>query len=161
MRSRPIFDGKSIEGWRTEHDPTSVTAADIAPAVAGAELRFRFGLSGGAPGGQVAALAYDTPEGVARYYRLRFTIRAERPMRVSVQLRDGADPARRWQRSIYVDSPLQERTVYFDDLVPVGSTSERRPDLAAVGSVLFVVDANNTKPGSSGRIWIRSAALEH
>jgi hypothetical protein len=134
---------------------------ETAPAVTGAELRFRFGLSGGAPGGQVAALAYDTPEGVARYDRLRFTIRAERPMRVSVQLRDGADPARRWHRSIYVDPSQQERMVYFDDLVPVDSTAEPRPDLAAIRSVLFVVDANNTKPGSSGRIWIRSAALEH
>ena len=27
--------------------------------------------------------------------------------------------------------------------------------------VLFVVDANNTKPGTSGRMWVKSAALEH
>ena len=81
-------------------------------------------------------------------------------MRVSMQLRDGSNPAGRWQRSIYVDAALQEHTVFFDDLVPVGVTPAPRPDLGAIRSVLFVVDANNTKPTTSGRIWIRFAALE-
>jgi hypothetical protein len=158
--SRPIFDGKTDDGWHVEHDTESLAADELAPSVGGNDLRFRFGLAGGAPGGQVAALAYDTPAGVARYDRLRFSIRAERPMRVSMQLRDGSNPAGRWQRSIYVDGALQEHTVFFDDLVPVGATASPRPDPDAVRSVLFVVDANNTKPTTSGRIWIRFAALE-
>lgn len=158
--TQPIFDGASANGWRVEHDATSVAAAEPASAVGGNELRFRFGLAGGPAGGQVAALVYDTPSGVARYDRLRFSIRAERPMRVSMQLRDAADPAGRWQRSIYVDPAQQEHTVFFDDLVAVGNTRSPQPDLASVRSVLFVVDANNTRPGASGRIWIRTVALE-
>ena len=158
--SRPIFNGGTDDGWHVEHDSESLAADEPAPAVGGNDLRFRFGLAGGPPGGQVAALAYDTPSGVASFDRLRFSIRAERPMRVSMQLRDGSNPAGRWQRSIYVDAALQEHTVFFDDLVPVGITPAPRPDLAAIRSVLFVVDANNTKPTTSGRIWIRVAALE-
>jgi hypothetical protein len=158
--SRPIFDGRTDDGWHVEHDAESLAADEPAPAVGTDDLRFRFGLAGGPPGGQVAALVYDTPSGVARYDRLRFSIRAERPMRVSMQLRDGSNPAGRWQRSIYVDAALQEHTVFFDDLVPAGVTSAPRPDLTAIRSVLFVVDANNTRPTTSGRIWIRFAALE-
>ena len=55
--SVPIFDGRPADGWRVEHDPTSLAAVDVAPIVGGAELRFRYGLAGGAPVGQVAALA--------------------------------------------------------------------------------------------------------
>jgi len=159
--TQPIFDGKTANGWRVEHDPTSVVAVEPAEGIGGTELRFRFGLSGGAPGGQVAALAYDTPNGVASHDRFSFSIRAERPMRISVQLRSGGEPSSRWQRSIYADPSQQEHTVSFDDFVPVGDTRTPRPDLAAIRSVLFVVDANNTKPGTSGRIWVRKAVLEH
>jgi hypothetical protein len=161
--SVPIFDGKTTAGWRTEHDPTSLVAMEVTPIAGGADLRFRYGLAGGAPGGQVATLAYDTPSGVASSNRLTVSIRAEHPMRVSVQLRGGAGNAEgeRWERSIYVDPAQQERTIYFDDLMPVGHTSTFKPDLASIRSVLFVVDARNTKPGDSGRIWIRKAVLEH
>jgi hypothetical protein len=158
-----IFDG-TANGWRAEHDPTSLAAVEPAPQVGGADLRFRFGLAGGAPAGQVAALAFDTPGGLAAYDRLTMTIRAERPMRLSVQLRAGDDqgPAarQRWKRTVYVDSTPQERTIFFDDLRPVGETYTFAPALAGIRSILFVVDATNTKMGESGRIWIRKGALE-
>jgi predicted metal-dependent phosphoesterase TrpH len=158
--TQPIFDGKTANGWRVEHDPMSLAATELAPIVGSADLRFRFGLAGGVPGGQVAALAYDTPKGIAPYDRFSFSIRAERPMRISVQLRGDGETAGRWQRSIYVDPMQQDHTIYFDDLVPVQTTRTARPDLSAIRSLLFVVDANNTKPGASGRIWVRKAALE-
>jgi hypothetical protein len=79
-------------------------------------------------------------------------------MRISVQLR--ADNAERWQRSVYLDTFDQERTIFLDDLTPVGEAASRQPPLATVHSVLFVVDTTNTKPGTSGRIWIRNAALQ-
>jgi hypothetical protein len=50
--------------------------------------------------------------------------------------------------------------VYFDDLMPVGDTHTFAPILAGIRTILFVVDATNTKMGDSGRIWIRRAALE-
>ena len=154
-----IFDGRSVAGWRVEYDPTSLAAVDPAPRVGGTELRFRFGLAGGSLVGQVAALVLDRPLGVAASDRVAFTMRAEQPMRVSVQLRTGDRESDRWARSVYVDSSDQEHTVYFDDMMPVGQTRTFKPALAAVRSLLFVVDTTNTKPGASGRIWIKSAAL--
>ena len=111
----------------------------------------------------MAALAFDTPRGVAAYDRLTFTIRAEHPMRISVQLRAGDDQGEsardRWQRSVYVDLSAQEHTIAFDDLTPVGKTHTGTPPLDGIRAILFVVDATNTKPGDSGRLWIQKAAL--
>src|SRR5205814_706120 len=130
-----IFEGET-DGWRAEHDPTSLAAVDRAPIVGGAELRFRYGLAGGAPVGQVAALAFDTPRGLAAYDRLSFTIRAEHPMRISVQLRAGDDQGaasrERWKRTVYVDASAQDRTIFFDDLTPVGQTHTLAPMLGGI-----------------------------
>ncbi len=161
--SVPIFDGDTA-GWRVEHDPTSLAAVDRAPIVGGAELRFRYGLAGGASVGQVAALAFDTPRGLAAYDRLRFSIRAEHAMRLSVQLRAGDDQGaaanERWKRTVYVDVSAQERTISFDDLRPVGASHTPLPVLDGIRTILFVIDATNTKLGDSARVWIRKATLE-
>lgn len=158
--TQQLFDGRSSTGWRVEHDPTSLAAVEVAPMASGAELRFRFGLSGGALVGQVAALVVDTPNGVASGDRVTFAMRAERPMRVSVQLRTGDRESDRWARSAYVDTTEQEHTIIFDDMRPVGQTATPAPPLGAVRSLLFVIDTINTKPGTSGRIWVKRAVLE-
>jgi hypothetical protein len=155
-----IFDGRSTAGWRAEYDPTSLAAVDPAPIVGGTELRFRFGLAGGSLVGQVAAMVFDTPRGLASSDRVTFTLRAEQPMRVSVQLRAGDGASDRWVRSVYVDSTDRDYTVAFDDMMPVESTRTLKPALDRIRSLLFVVDTTNTKPGASGRIWMKSAALQ-
>jgi hypothetical protein len=161
--SVPVFRG-SVDGWHVEHDPTSLAALELVPMVGGAELRFRYGLAGGASVGQVAALAADTPTGIAGYDRLTFSIRAEHPMRISVQLRAGEDQGAsahdRWKRTVYVDASAREHTVFFDDVTPVGQTHTAAPILGGIRTLLFVIDATNTKMGDSGRIWIGKASLE-
>jgi hypothetical protein len=79
---------------------------------------------------------------------------------VSVQLRGGKGEVERWQRSVYVETSDQERTIDFDDLTPVGETGTPGPPLAGIRAILVVVDGTNTKPGASGRLWIKKAALE-
>jgi hypothetical protein len=44
--------------------------------------------------------------------------------------------------------------------MPVGQTHTVAPALGGVRTLLFVIDATNTKMGDSGRIWIDKAALE-
>jgi len=156
--SLPLFDG-SVTGWRVEEDPTSLGAVDVAatgitmvPA-----LRWRFGLSSAAAAAQYVALIVDLPQGVASSDRFAFTIRAEHPMRVSVQLRTARD---RWQRSVYVEAFNREKTIRFDDFQPAGPTAAEKPPLPDVRSLLFVVDTTNTKPGASGRIWITGPVLQ-
>ena len=156
--SAPMFDGKTTAGWRIEQDATSLAALDAGARVGGTELRLRFGLSGGALAGQYASLVYDTPGGVGANDRMTFTLRAEHPMRVSVQLRAG--DTERWRRSVYVDTFDQEHTLFFDDFTPVGGTGNAVPTASGITSVLFVVDTTNTRPGTSGRLWIRAASLQ-
>jgi len=154
-----IFDGTE-NGWRIEHNGSSLGALDVAPLVGGgAALRLRYGLGGGPPDGQYVALVRDTPTGLARADRLTFTIRAEHPVRVSVQCRTaGQGGSDRWQRSVYVDTFDQPRTVFFDDAVPVGG-GPAHLDPSAIRSLLLVIDTTNTKPGASGRVWIRNVEL--
>lgn len=155
----PLFSG-SISGWRTEHDATSLTAAEILNVIGEKEIQFRFGLSGGTPAGQVAALVVDTPKGVPDANRIAVTMHAERPMRVSVQLRGGAGGSERWERSLFVDRFDSEKTVYFDELTPVGNTQTWKPPLDTIRSVMFVIDTTNTKPGTSAKLWIKKAELQ-
>jgi len=155
---QPIFSG-DVAGWRVEHDAASLADVEAAPKENGGDLRFRYGLAGGAKGGQVAALAFDAPYAFDTYDRLTVTMRADRPMRVSIQLRAATASQDRWQRSVYLDATDRQQTVFFDDFTPVGATYSVAPDLARIRSVLFVVDVTNTKPGASGRIWVRDALL--
>ena len=158
----PILGAKTAATWRAETDATSLAAVDVTERPTGPELRLRYGLSGGAAGGQFAALTFFTPGGIAAHDRLAFTARAERPLRISVQVRVAVTPDEdeRWQRSVYIDPDAAERTVYFDDLRPVGATRTRQPPLADVHSLVLAIDTTNTKPGSSGRLWVSAAALQ-
>ena len=163
-KSAPIFDGTK-NGWRLEQDPVSLAALDVAPFFGGSELRLRWALADDAPrpgtGGPYIALINDRPSGIAPNDRLTFRVRAEQPMRISVQFRVSAQrESQRWQRSVYVDTSDQERTVFFDDLTPVGVTHTPRPPTADIHDVIFVIDTTNTKPGSSGRLWIKNPAVQ-
>ena len=115
--------------WRVEYDQTSLAAVDlpIAPGpggTAGSQARLRFGLANGPAALQYAALVVDLSAGLAGNDRLVFTGRAEQPMRISVQLRSDRGS---WQRSVYVDTVDQERTVFFDDLTPAaGADTDSR-----------------------------------
>ena len=162
-----LFDGQTEAGWHLETDPSSLAAVEVGKGATGSELRVRYGLADDATRSQWAALVWGTPIGqppvnVARYDRLTFTARADRPMRISVQLRalDAGRTLRRWQRSVYIDTVDRLHTVSFDDLVPSEGTANATLLLEEVTQILFVVDTTNTKPGTSGRLWIKSAALK-
>jgi hypothetical protein len=156
---RPILDAPDAPAWRVEHDPLSVGTVDPTAKTPG-DWRFRFGLAGGAAVGQYAAFVHDLQPGAPSGDRIALTIRAERPMRVSVQLRGGRGVVDRWQKSVYVDPTDQARIVRFADCLPVGSTHTPTAPIADLTSIMIVVDTTNTKPGTAGRIWVKDAALQ-
>jgi hypothetical protein len=146
-----------------EHDASSLGALDVqatAPdsnGMSGSQAKLRFGLSTGAAAGQYVALVVDLMNGLGLNDRVTFKARAEQPMRLFVQLRSDRGW---WQRSVYVDTVDQERTVYLDDLRLAGGVGTETPARAEIRNILFVVDAVNTKPGTSGRVWIVEPRLE-
>ncbi len=125
----------------------------------GDALRFTFTLGAGALASQYAALV-TTAAGDRPLERIRFTARAERPMRLSVQIRTpgGAD-GRRWRRSIYVDQTPRVIDLALSELEPVGPATALRPIVARVQSVLFVIDTINAAPGATGQVWLSGVLL--
>jgi hypothetical protein len=50
--------------------------------------------------------------------------------------------------------------VEFDDLTPIPGTEAAKPPLDQVNAVLLVVDTVNTRPGSSGTVWVADPELQ-
>ncbi|MEZ5319651.1 MAG: CehA/McbA family metallohydrolase [Vicinamibacterales bacterium] len=141
--------------WRLEHDAASTGTVTVEDGW----RRFGYALGRGVPAGQYAALVTDTPPETG-FDRIRFTARADRPMRVSVQVRlPGGPDGQRWRRSVYLDATPRTLVVPLEDLEPVGMDSTQRPVVARINSLLFVVDTVNTSTGAEGTVWIRDAAL--
>jgi len=151
----PRYTDGAADGWTIETSPASRAALDVVKGSRGTELALRYAIGGAASSGPFAALVFTPGPELARADRLLFWARADRPMRLSVQLREPAGEAGyRWQRSVYLDTEPREITVYFDDLRPAGMTPGDLPTLASVESVLLVIDTVNTPLGGSGRVWI-------
>ncbi len=157
----PLPTGKHVPAgvgvpWAVEHDASSTGSV----ATEGGELRLQYQLGPGPPSGQYTAFV-TTVSGDAALDRVRFRARADRPMRLSLQVRvpGGGPDGRRWRRSIYVDTTPRLVDVPLSELEPVGPATALRPISARVQAVLVVVDTLNTRPGEAGAIWLSEVAL--
>jgi hypothetical protein len=149
------YDNGPATGWRFEKSERASAALDVIGAVDGTQLLMRYALGGSVAESPFVAFVMPAGSELATYDRLMFNVRADHPMRLSVQVRVPQGPAgERWQRSVYVDDTPRTLTVFFDDMTAAGTTTSPRPPLDRVESVLFVVDSVNTKPGTSGQVWI-------
>jgi hypothetical protein len=157
--SRPLFDGRDAGMWRVERGGLPASPQGAISVLGSRELEFQFKPGAGdVPIDEPIAVVAAVPGGVAPADRVTFTIRSDRPRRVSVQLRThvpGA-PEEKWQRSVYVDTDARVHTVRFDELLPVGDTPHRHPTIPTILNVLFVVE--NVR--SEGRLWFSNAALQ-
>jgi len=149
-----LYDGGPTRGWRIEKSAAADAAMDVIGALGGTQLLLRFAISGTAEESPYAGFVMPSTTAIAMYERLVFTARADRPMRLSVQLRSPDGEGTRWRRSVYLDSMPRTIDVAFNDFRPVGSTGSSRPELAKIDSILFVVDTINNKLGSNGQIQL-------
>jgi hypothetical protein len=154
-------DGAASE-WAVEHSSASQAAVDVVKAASGTQLLFRYAISGGASSHPFAALATPAGPALGEHDRLTFTARADRPMRLSVQLRaHTSDPAgERWHRSVFVDTARREISVWFDEMTPRGVTATPKPPLEKIASLLFVVDTVNTPAGTAGQLSLDDIRYE-
>ena len=103
----------------------SLGAIDVVKAVTGTQISLRYGLGGAASASPYAAFVMPAGPDLQKFTQLTFIGRADKPTRVSVQLRDPIGSAgERWHRSVYLDPEPREVTVYFDDMTPRGATSQ-------------------------------------
>jgi hypothetical protein len=151
----PQYENGFATDWTVHSSPRSRAALDVVPALGGTQLSMRWALGGTLAESPYAALVMPAGPALSSYDRFMFTARASNPMRLSVQIRvPGGVDGERWHRSVYLDEEPRDVTVFFDDMTPKGRTSQRRPVLANVQDVMFVVDTVNTKPGAAGQIWL-------
>jgi len=151
-----VYDNGQATGWAIEASERSAGAVDVARAEGGGtQLRWRYALGGSRSDGPYVALVVAAGTSIATADRITFTARADKPMRVALQVRTPNGPAgERWQRSFYVDDSLREVTVFFDDLTPRGTTTTRRPVLSDVQALMWVVEPPPAMLGTNGQIWL-------
>jgi hypothetical protein len=150
----PLYSDGPARGWRIEKADASDAAMDVIGALRGTQLLLRYAISGTAAASPYVAFVMPATGTIAMYERLVFNARADRPMRLSVQLRAPGGEGDRWRRSIYLDSMPRAVDVAFDDFRSVRSTNASSPDLSKIDSILFVIDTTNTKAGSNGQIQV-------
>ncbi len=139
-------------GWRTELDRTSTATLDSSPQA----LMLTYALGGGQPAGQYAAAVTEVPDAEA-IDAVTFRAHADRPMRVSLQLR--LISGRRWRQSVYLDGTARTVTVPLQSFEPVDPQGILRPTAARIRSLLVVVDTLNALPGTKGTVTIEALTL--
>ena len=153
----PMATRSSIatEAWVAEASPGSFSQLQPGPATEGTgAIEWRSQLAGGAVNGQYSAVRFPL-DGLGANDRLQMRVRADRPMRMWVQVRSSTTGrGERWGQSIYVDETYRGVEVFFDRFQPLGATSSATPPLGAVDALLLVVDTLNSRPGDAGRVQI-------
>jgi hypothetical protein len=146
--------------WHIEKDPRS-TGGAVTSAHGGLvrhTLRYELAREAGSP---FVALGTTDVGAMHDAARIAFRAGADRPMRVSVQVRvlDGT-VGRRWQRSVYLSPEPRDVTVTFADMRVVGTGAREALAPARIHSLLFVVDSVNTRPGDGGALWVEGIRTE-
>jgi hypothetical protein len=141
----------AVQRWAVEKSGTST--ASLSEGTPPGTARLRFALGPGAPSGQYAAIA--TPVGTGQSVdRVAFVGHADRPRRISVQIRVGSR-AERWRHSAYVDETPREISLRIQDFVPADrAATGLRPNAVPLEALLFVIDTVNATPGTAGEITV-------
>lgn len=116
-----------------------------------------------AAGSRSPFVALVTFDAGAMHDASRFAFRgaADRPMRLSVQVRLLEGTAeRRWHRSVYLSPEPSDVSIPFADMREAGTGARRPFDPARIQSLLFVVDSVNTPPGRGGVVWVEGLRTE-
>jgi PHP domain len=145
----------ATEAWVAEASPGSASRLLPHGMAAGvAVIEWEHQIAGGAVSGQYSAVRFPL-NGLQHRDRLQLRLRADRPMRIWVQVRSSTTGSgERWGQSIYLDDAFRTVDVFFDQFQPLGATSSATPPLDAVDALLLVVDTLNSRPGDAGRVQI-------
>lgn len=143
----------ATEAWQAEASAASSSVLQRADAGGGlAAWSWRFQLAAGDPAGQYAAVSFPMA-GLPAGGRVQLRARADRPMRVWIQLRASTSgDGDRWGTSIYLDERLRTYDLPAAAMDGLGVTASREAPLASVDALLVVADTVNTRPGDGGRV---------
>lgn len=149
-----VFPLPIPEGWRAEMSP----GAKALVLSAGQSVGLWYELPDGEPASQFAALVTDLKAAPPDATHLLLRARAERPMRVSVQLRFSGGDGRRWRSSIYLEESERDILLPLASLRPADGVGTLPPVTEAT-SLLLVVDLTNARPGEQGSFAVATAGM--
>ena len=149
------FTLEQLGRGRIERSQDSAGAITLTPGNYQREVLYRYALGGSPSEHPYAAAVFSLEQPLENYAGVSFVARAERPLRMSVQLRQpGSGGGVRWKTSVYLDATPRPVVMRFEQFAPV----ERSAGPVRVGqldSLLLVVDDVNTPLGNGGRVWVR------
>ena len=99
------------------------------------------------------AAVHDIAEAVSEG-AVRLSVATDKPMRLSLQLRDNEGKDSRWRSSFFVDTELREINIPLAEFSAVTDKLPEAVPVNAIDDLLVVVDRVNAMPGSSGSIQI-------
>ena len=155
----------AADAWRVEHAANAEARLEPAGAPRTADdvaaVRLGYALAPGARASQYAALVTSDVGVLSWAAWLRLRLSADRPMRVSIQLREplGGQASRRWYRSLVIGPEVSTHVVPVTDFLPIDDASGP-PPVTRVRSVLVVVDTTNTPPGQRGTVTVHEIRAE-
>jgi hypothetical protein len=160
VRTQEAFWKGDFRDAKIEKNTASEGALSTAtPPGSDVELQFRYALGGRVSDHPYAAVSLPVSIAPDANAVVELSAHADRPMRVSVQLRSpGSGDGHRWRTSIYLDDTSRTFSIPVDRMRPVDDTSASG-DLGSVNSLLVVVDSVNTSLGNGGRVWLTNARL--
>jgi hypothetical protein len=143
------------DGWGIETSRKAVGILDVVPDTKDGELLLHYALHGAAGESPYVALGMPAGPDMRRFERVAFRARADRPMRIWVQIWTAVAAGNQyWRRSVYLDETMREISIPFAEMLPANRSAPRRAPLAGILSMMFVVDGVHTPPGVAGRLWI-------
>ena len=151
------FEGPSLSPrWQIDRSPD----AEARLGLENGALRLDFAL--GLHGHTHASVCAWEPRDLTDSAALGFRVRADRPMRLDIQVRTASPGVpggvRIWRRSVRADPDWSEAMVPLATLTTFDGRGGR-PDLAHVQGLYFHVDEANLPPGSKGTVWIDEVRL--
>ena len=152
----PITRRSSIatEAWVAEASAGSFSQLQPAASGGTGAIEWQYQLAGGTVNGQYSAVRFPL-SGIGSGNRLQMRVRADRPMRMWVQVRSSTTGrGERWGQSVFLDDRFSTVEVSFDRLQPLDAASSATPPLDAVDALLLVVDTLNSRPGDASRVHI-------
>ena len=158
--SGTLVEDADMTNWVIEKDPESQVSVRSFDPLHPSMLQLDYELSKRKAKSAYAAVVHSVIVNAAKHDRIVFSGRADRPMRLAVQLRLSDESSiERWQRSVYLDESFREITVFFDQMKPIGQTNIKRFRLMDARALLFVIDTLNTRTGTPGAVSLKNVRV--
>jgi len=161
-RTLDDFEGTTV--FEAAADPSTKISREVLDAHAGerggsaAHLEFTLGTPTPTNPSPFAALTSARARNLSDAHGLVFSIKADHPARVEIQVRDSntqsADGTEWWYLSVKATTEWRRVAFPFSRFRSRDAHSDGRLNLDATTGIFFIVDTGMAKPGTAGEIWL-------